>query len=87
MSFVLDNSVAMCWLFNDGRPAHVTYALRTLNALKTTSAVVPGLWALKRKIESDPIFPPFFPGTKREKSSLTPFFPAPDALITSNFVC
>ncbi len=47
MSFVLDNSVAMCWLLNDGRPAHVTYALRTLNALKTTSAVVPGLWALE----------------------------------------
>jgi predicted nucleic acid-binding protein len=47
MSFVLDNSVAMCWLLNDGRLAGVTYALNVLDALKTTPAVVPGLWALE----------------------------------------
>lgn len=47
MSFVLDNSVAMCWLLNDGRPADVTYALKVLDALKQTSATVPGLWALE----------------------------------------
>ncbi len=47
MSFVLDNSVAMCWLLNDGRPTEVSYALKVLDALKTTHAVVPGLWALE----------------------------------------
>ena len=47
MSFVLDNSVAMCWLLNDGRPADVAYALKVLDALKQTSATVPGLWALE----------------------------------------
>lgn len=47
MSFVLDNSVAMCWLLNDGRPADVAYALRVLDALKQTFAMVPGLWVLE----------------------------------------
>lgn len=47
MSFVLDNSVAMCWLFNDGSPENVAYALEVLDALKQTSAVVPGIWALE----------------------------------------
>lgn len=47
MSFVLDNSVAMCWLLNAGRPADVAYALKVLDALKQTSALVPGLWALE----------------------------------------
>lgn len=47
MSFVLDNSVAMCWLLNDGRPTDVAYAEKVLNALKSTTAVVPNLWALE----------------------------------------
>lgn len=47
MSFVLDNSVAMCWLLNDGRPADIAYALNVLDALKQTSATVPGIWALE----------------------------------------
>ena len=47
MSFVLDNSVAMCWLLNDGRPADVSYALKVLDSLKKTQAVVPALWALE----------------------------------------
>lgn len=47
MSFVLDNSVAMCWLFNDGRAADLSYALKVLDSLKATVAVVPGLWALE----------------------------------------
>lgn len=47
MSFVLDNSVAMCWLLDDGLPAHRSYALKVLDALQQTSAVVPGLWALE----------------------------------------
>ncbi len=47
MSFVLDNSVAMCWLLNDGRPGDVSYALKVLDSLKHTQAMVPGLWALE----------------------------------------
>jgi len=47
VSFVLDNSVAMCWLLNDGRPADVSYALKVLDALKKSQAVVPALWALE----------------------------------------
>ncbi len=47
MSFVLDNSVAMCWLLGNGRPADIAYSLKVLEALKKTSAVVPGLWALE----------------------------------------
>ena len=47
MSFVLDNSVAMCWLLNDGRASNVSYALKVLDALQTDVAVVPGLWALE----------------------------------------
>jgi predicted nucleic acid-binding protein len=47
VSFVLDDSVAMCWLLNDGRPADVAYALKVLDALKQTSALVPGVWALE----------------------------------------
>lgn len=47
MSFVLDNSVAMCWLLNDGRPADRAYALKVLDALQETSATVPSLWALE----------------------------------------
>lgn len=47
MSVVLDNSVAMCWLLNDGRPAELAYALNVLDALKTTSAMVPSIWALE----------------------------------------
>ena len=47
MSFVLDNSVAMCWLLNDGRPGDVSYSLKTLDALKATYALVPAIWSLE----------------------------------------
>ncbi|MCY7308379.1 MAG: type II toxin-antitoxin system VapC family toxin [Rhodoferax sp.] len=47
MSFVLDNSVAMCWLLNDGRTADVAYARMTLDALEQASARLPSLWALE----------------------------------------
>lgn len=47
MSFVLDNSVAMCWLLNDGRASDVAYALKVLDALQTDVAIVPGIWALE----------------------------------------
>ncbi len=62
MSFVLDNSVAMCWLLNDGRPADVSYALKVLDSLKNTQAIVPALWALEAanvvtKVESKGLVP------------------------------
>ena len=47
MSFVLDNSVAMCWLLNDGRPADISYSLKVLDALTSGFAVVPNLWTLE----------------------------------------
>lgn len=42
MSFVLDNSVAMCQL-----PAEVAYAETVLDALRGRQAPVPSLWALE----------------------------------------
>lgn len=47
MNFVLDNSVAMCWLLHDGRPADIAYSVRVLDSLETHQAIVPGLWALE----------------------------------------
>lgn len=47
MSFVLDNSVAMCWLLADGKPADVAYAETVLDALREQQALVPSLWALE----------------------------------------
>lgn len=47
MSFVLDNSVAMCWLLADGKPADVAYSETVLGALTGTQAIVPSLWALE----------------------------------------
>ncbi|THF61149.1 type II toxin-antitoxin system VapC family toxin [Pseudothauera nasutitermitis] len=47
MSFVLDNSVAMCWLLADGKPADVAYAEAVLDALRERQALVPSLWALE----------------------------------------
>jgi predicted nucleic acid-binding protein len=47
MSFVLDNSVAMCWLLADGKPGDVAYAEAVLEALQERQALVPSLWALE----------------------------------------
>ena len=47
MSFVLDNSVAMCWLLADGKPADVAYAEAVLDALREQQALVPSLWVLE----------------------------------------
>lgn len=47
MNFVLDNSVAMCWLLGDGKPADTLYAESVLDALKARQALVPSLWALE----------------------------------------
>jgi predicted nucleic acid-binding protein len=47
VSFVLDNSVAMCWLLADGKPGDVAYAESVLDALRERQALVPSLWALE----------------------------------------
>ena len=49
MRFVLDNSVAMRWLFGDGSPEDSAYAERVLSLLEQegTEAVVPSLWGLE----------------------------------------
>ena len=60
MSFVLDNSVAMCWLLNDGRPVDIAYARDVLDSLTHAHAVVPALFGLEAanviaKVESKKI--------------------------------
>lgn len=49
MRFVLDNSVAMRWLFGDGSVDDQTYADHVLQVLQDENsvAVVPGVWALE----------------------------------------
>lgn len=47
MSFVLDNSVTMRWLFGDGKPETLDYAVSVLDAMKETRAVVPSIWGLE----------------------------------------
>lgn len=47
MSFVLDNSVAMCWLLADGKPGDAAYVESVLDALRERQALVPSLWALE----------------------------------------
>ena len=49
MRFVLDNSVVMRWLLNDGSDERLAYAARVLELLTqdTGEAVVPGIWPLE----------------------------------------
>ncbi len=47
MNFVLDNSVAMCWFFGDGKPQELLYARNVLGAMAEASAVVPVTWGLE----------------------------------------
>jgi predicted nucleic acid-binding protein len=47
VSFVLDNSVTMRWLFGDGKAFELTYASNVLDAMKTSSARVPVTWGLE----------------------------------------
>ena len=49
MKFVLDASVAMCWLLLDGKPAERGYALKVLAAMQQaeTRALVPVTWGLE----------------------------------------
>lgn len=47
MSFVLDNSITMCWLLKDGKPNDVDYAFQVLHACAETTAFVPCIWYLE----------------------------------------
>lgn len=47
MSFVLDNSVSMRWLFKDGKPHDIAYANTVLEAMKDMGAIVPVTWGLE----------------------------------------
>jgi len=49
MNFVLDNSVVMRWLFNDGGTQDRQYAEDILNliAAKTHTPIAPGIWPLE----------------------------------------
>lgn len=44
MSFVLDNSVTMRWLFGDGKPQERAYGGRVLDAMQHVTALVPMTW-------------------------------------------
>ncbi len=49
MRFVLDNSVVMRWLLNDGSEERLAYAAKVLDLLTqdTGEALVPGVWPLE----------------------------------------
>ena len=49
MNFVLDASVALCWLLGDGTASIRTYAVSVLEAMKAEGnrAVVPVIWNLE----------------------------------------
>ncbi len=49
MNFVLDASVAMCWLLGDGTASARNYAMSVLEAMKAedSRAVVPVVWNLE----------------------------------------
>lgn len=47
MTFVLDNSVSMRWLFADGKPQDIAYAGGVLDAMQDVSAIVPATWGLE----------------------------------------
>ncbi len=47
MSFVLDNSVSMRWLFGDGKAQDIAHADSVLEHLKQTRALVPVTWGLE----------------------------------------
>lgn len=49
MRFVLDNSVVMRWLLNDGNVERLAYAAKVLDLLTQDigEAMVPGIWSLE----------------------------------------
>ena len=46
-TFVLDNSVAMCWLLETSKTSHQNYAERVLKSLIDANVLVPNLWHLE----------------------------------------
>jgi predicted nucleic acid-binding protein len=47
MEFVIDNSVTMRWLFNDGTPEERAYAQKVLADISNRSVWVPSIWCLE----------------------------------------
>jgi predicted nucleic acid-binding protein len=47
MQLILDNSVTMRWLFNDGSPSDQTYAKYVLTSIANSIVIVPGVWCLE----------------------------------------
>lgn len=47
MRFVLDNSVTMRWLFNDGSPSDQKYAKQVLSLIGQAEVIVPTVWHLE----------------------------------------
>jgi predicted nucleic acid-binding protein len=47
VSYVLDASIAMCWLLKDGTQRGIKYAFEVLEANKTAKAIVPSIWGLE----------------------------------------
>jgi predicted nucleic acid-binding protein len=47
IEFVLDNSVAMRWHLDSGKPSDQTYAEKVLNSFLEAEALVPNLWHLE----------------------------------------
>jgi len=47
MQFVLDNSVTMRWLFNDGSHSDQTYAKYVLHLIEDGNVIVPDVWYLE----------------------------------------
>lgn len=47
MRFILDNSVAMRWLFKNGKRHDVEYAFKVLSSLDHSEVLVPDLWHLE----------------------------------------
>jgi predicted nucleic acid-binding protein len=47
MRFVLDNSVVMRWLLEDGSAERLAYADKVLVLLEQAEALVPGIWSLE----------------------------------------
>lgn len=47
MRFVLDNSVAMRWLFGDGSAQDQSYAHYVLDLIDDGNVLVPGIWCLE----------------------------------------
>lgn len=45
--FVLDNSIVMRWLFNDGTPTDLQFSYSLLEIMKESTVWVPNIWPLE----------------------------------------